>query len=313
MFVRFSYKHVALSVLLFHTFIIVVWLLTIHYVDIVGPISDPSQLTSSKSNINSPSPSPLRNELHTIYSVGCDHLMYWMLQQSITLDTSWHDVHQSGHLTRIVSGCNYAANHIREMSRSSIPIKPDIHFLDDADLVDQCLSTIGHSAASSVGVPSQSAVFPLKWDWNTRFHILFVPSYDDIKRKHAHIFNGSVIDKYPQLNRIVALYILYHCTDYTVIPMDYAMVLDPDFVFLKALTVEELQHRFALTLHHPVAGNYGLGNRWIKWLKESDRNIKIEGVDSRKHYEAGVPVTNTTCFSVKVTFVEDATLFAVFE
>ena len=76
------------------------------------------------------------------------------------------------------------------------------------------------------------------------------------------------------------------------------MVLDPDFVFLKAITIDELQRRFALSLHHPVAGNYGLGNRWVKWLKERDNNIKMKEIQSDKHYEAGVPVTNSMYLSI---------------
>lgn len=283
-----SYQQIILFTLLFHLFLIVVWLLTIHYVDIFGPISDPSHLTISNTN-SKPSHSE-GNELHTIYSVGCDNLMYWMLQQSVTLDYSWHVVKQPGHLTRIVSGCNYAAKHIREMSRTSIPMKPDIHFLDDSDLVDQCLNQSDST--------SQSSIFPLNWNVNSRFHILFMPSYDDIKERHKHLFNDSVINRYPQLNRIVALYILYHCTDYTQIPMEYAMVLDPDFIFLKALRIDELQRRFALSLHHPVAGNYGLGNRWVQWLKEKDDSIKMEEIQSAQHYESGVPVTNSMYFSI---------------
>ena len=216
-----------------------------------------------------------------MYSVGCDDLVMWQLQQSVTLDHSWYKQNQTGHLTRIVSGCNYASNNIRRMSTTSIPYRPDIHFLDTPDLIPQCLN-LSHTS---------NTIFPLKWDWNDRFHIIFVPSFDDIKKDYPSVFGADMTSKkYPQLNRILALYIIYHCTDYKQIGQDYMMMLDPDFVFLKSLEIPVLQYKYNLGLNHPVAGKYGLGNKWVRWLqREEDTQISVFSGESSKYYEGGVP------------------------
>ena len=102
---------------------------------------------------------------------------------------------------------------------------------------------------------------------------------------------GKNINHYPQLNRILALYIIYHCTDYNNInKFDYMMMLDPDFIFLKSLEIDELESKYGLNLHHPIAAKYGLGNKWVRWLRDNgETDIKISSGESSKYYEGGVP------------------------
>ena len=173
--IRCSYKHVIVFLFSFCLIYIVICTILTHYADIVGATKHSAHyLTSKKSTIIQNSNSNKENVIHTMYSVGCDHMMMWQLQQSVTLDYSWFNVHQSGHLTRIVSGCNYAANNIREMSKTSIPMKADIHFLDDEELVNQCLTNYNSSSQNN-----KNNIFGLQWNWDYRFHIIFVPSFDD--------------------------------------------------------------------------------------------------------------------------------------
>ena len=171
------------------------------------------------------------------------------------------------------------------MSKTSIPMKADIHFLDDEELVNQCLTNYNSSSQNN-----KNNIFGLQWNWDYRFHIIFVPSFDDIKKKHPSMF-GKNINHYPQLNRILALYIIYHCTDYNNInKFDYMIMLDPDCIFLKSLEIDELETKFGLNLHHPIAAKYGLGNKWARWLRENgETNINIASEESKKYYEGGVP------------------------
>eukprot|EP01084_Bolivina_argentea_P158251 275689_1 len=274
--VRCSYKHLLLYLSGFYFILIIMWTIFTHYSNIFESKPDLHHFLISKTKINPVNTKRNANTIHTMYSVGCDSMVMWQLQQSVTLDYSWYNINQTGHLTRIVSGCGYAPNNIRKMSQTSIPMKPDIHFLDNKDLVNQCLSHYN----TNTSFPSNT-IFKLNWNWQQRFHIIFVPSFDDIKKQYPTLF-GQNIQRYPQLNRILALYIIYHCTEYKNIQQNYMMMLDPDFVFLKSL------NRYNLALNKPIAGKYGLGNKWVRWLKEAGHVIE-SNIDSNKDYEGGVP------------------------
>ena len=284
-----------------------------HYLDLDLLKSTGHQHISSKNQIITKNKAPSKSStdtIHTMYSVGCDHMHMWQLQQSVTLDNSWYKHQQPGHLTRIVSGCNFATNNIRRMSTTSIPITPDIHFLDNADLVQQCLNLKNTSTASDhVSETHKHKIFPLKWDKNERFHIIFLPSFDDIKKNYPFVFGSEMSSKsYAQLNRILGLFIIYHCTDYQEIIGDYMMMLDPDFVFLKSLEINTLQTEFKLALNQPVAGKYGLGDKWVKWLKDAEpsRSVFVSAADSRMYYEAGVPyiLHNTDWYNIIPTWMD---------
>eukprot|EP01083_Nonionella_stella_P032657 89375_1 len=284
--VRCSYKHLFLYLLAVYLLLIVLWMTFTHYVDVLPSNPDPSAYVLTKTShthARDPIPPSQPSQLHTMYSVSCGHLMMWQLMQSVTLDSSWYNINQSGHLTRIVSGCGYAPNNIRRMSQTSIPIQADLHFLDSKPLVKQCLNTYNSS-----GHNDTHNIFPLKWNWNNRFHIVFVPSFDDIKKDYPHLF-GSNVDRYPQLNRILALFIIYHCTEYKNIPQDYMMMIDPDFVFLKSLEIDTLENQFGLRLHHPLAGKYGLGGKWMKWLLSIGEKVVFADGESVQNHESGVP------------------------
>ena len=200
---------------------------------------------------------------HIMYSVGCGDMMKWQLIQTIILEHSWMRVKQTGNITRIVSGCNDRES-IEWMTKSVLPFKADIHYINDTNLINTCLRNYNNSNKK------MRQVLDIKLDFSTPLHIIFVPSFDDIKKKYHNVF-GYDISYYPQLNRIIALYMVFHCNKYFEIDFnidEYTVVIDPDFYFLKQLNVEDMKINYGLNKLKPIGGVYGLGGQYIPWYKD---------------------------------------------
>lgn len=291
-----SFKHAIFYILSLYLLFIFVWTLFAHFTDYLvmngqsTKLLPKTSLSISSIAVNNDINHSNKNDIHIMYSVGCGSLFMWQLQQAIVLDWSWITVHQTGHLTRLVSGCNQSPNAMKWMSTTNLPldIGITIDIINDTQLIHQCLNG---NMKDSIDI-----------HWNSdqkRFHIIFLPSFDEIKSDFPFFFGSSLQTKdYPQLNRLLALHFIFHCnSNWKNIPQTFIAMIDPDFIFLQALNLSQLQLHHGLREGFPISGKYGLSSKWIPWLKEyyssnamsNEILSNLNGKISNKYFESGVP------------------------
>ena len=272
-----------------------------------------SQITHNSDYVDQLNPFP--SQISTMYSVGCGSLMMWQLTQSIVLEYSWYNVKQHGHVIRLVSGCDQESlklskmedkykSQIDWMSKTPLNYKADIHHITLQDIKNVITGDDKFDDNNNNNNNhNNDKTIRIDLDMTTPVHIIFVPSYqvskeliESVKSDDGNIGNdgfdvGDGVPnygrfsyfyefsklKYPQLNRIFALWLLFCNADngiefihnFEKYNIPYIMMIDPDFIFLNQVSMnKDNDLKNGLGLHKPVSQDYGLGNRWFNWYKD---------------------------------------------